>query len=505
LLGSPSEDRLRVDQIRGRASLAGSLIRSFSATPMFRDSSESASLRWVAIAPVVDATWNSALPFSIGDGSMWAGRGLNARLLAGARASMGRFHAELVPQFVYSENRSFRLLPSEIPGRSDYAARHHGGPMSIDWPLRFGAQPFTLVDLGQSALWARLGSADVGLSTENQWWGPAIQNALIMSNNAPGIPHAFVRTSHAIRTGVGDFEAKAIVGGLTESLYFDDDATNDRRSLSGGVVAFTPAFEPNATVGLARVVYSPAPRSGSIAKHTLDALLRSSTTRPDSGRVGSDTFDQLFSMFGRWVFPASGLEIYGEWARMLPPSSLRRLLIDPQYTQGYTIGAQYAGSVRSNALLRFQVELSYLEQAPSSRAADTLSFYTSRAVPQGYTHRGQLIGAPIGPGGSGETIAVDYMPRGWDVGVFAQRIRWDDDAYWTQPSGFSFFSHDVTVLAGLRGTARVLGGELHAEWSASTRYNFLFQNLLGGYGPQSENDVRNTTLRFWFAPLASRR
>ena len=43
----------------------------------------------------------------------------------------------------------------------------------------------------------------VGISNENQWWGPGISNALILSNNAPGFPHAFVRTAHPWKTPLG--------------------------------------------------------------------------------------------------------------------------------------------------------------------------------------------------------------------------------------------------------------------------------------------------------------
>jgi hypothetical protein len=502
LLGSPLEDRLRIEQIRGRRTLAGSLIRSASSSTVFGDSST--ALQWSIIDPVVDATWNSHIPFSIDDGSLWAGRGINSRVTAGVRANLGPLRALLAPEFMYSENRSFPLLPSGIPGRSDYAARFHGGPVSIDLPFRFGAEPFTVIDLGQSAIWAPLGAVDVGAAAENQWWGPGIEDALVMSDNAPGIPQLFARTNRPLRTDFGDFEAKLIAGALTESLYFDRDSSNNRRSISGLVATFTPHVEPNLSFGVARAVYSPAPESQDVATHALDALFRGSTTRPDSTHTGAHAFDQLFSLFGRWVFPGDGFEVYAEWARMLPPSSLRQLLVDPQYTQGYTLGMQVAGNVQRDALLRFQAEVSFLDQTPPTRVGDTLTFYTSRDVPQGYTQRGQLIGAAIGPGGSSQFLALDYMPRWWDVGLFVQRIRWDEDVYYTQPTGISLFSHDVTALAGLRGTVRAWGGELHAEYSIATRLNFLFQNLRGGFGPERENDLRNASLRLWFSPVASR-
>lgn len=504
LLGSPDEDRLRIEQIRGRNKPAGSLIRSASAFATIDDSITTGGLHWSILDPIVDATWNSQIPFSIDDGGLWAGRGISSRLTAGVRANLGPLHAQLAPEFMYSENRPFPLPPSGIPGRSDFALPYHSGPVSIDLPFRFGSEPFTVVDLGQSAVWARFAVVDVGASTENQWWGPGIQNALVMSDNAPGIPHGFVRTNQPVHTDIGDFEAKLIAGGLTESLYFDRDSSNNRRSISGIVATFAPSLEPNLSVGAARAVYSPALRASDVTRHAFDALFRASTQRPDSTHTGANTFDQIFSLFARWVFPQNGFEVYGEWARMLPPSGLRQLLVDPQYTRGYTVGMQVAGNVQRDALLRFQAEATFLDQTPPSRAGDTLSFYTSRDVPQGYTQRGQLIGAAIGPGGSSQFLALDYMPPWWDVGVFAERIRWDEDVYYIQPTGFSYFSHDVTALAGLRGTVRMFGGELHAEYSVAARLNFLFQNAHGGFGPERENDFRNASFRFWMTPFTLR-
>jgi hypothetical protein len=504
LLGSPVEDRLRIQQIRGRRTLAGSLIRSPSALNASSDLLDTTAQRWSIVDPVIEATRNSQIPFSMDDGGLWAGRGFSALLTTGVRANLGPLRVQLAPEFTYSENRPFPFPPSGIPGRSDYAAPYHSGPVSIDLPVRFGSAPFTVVDFGQSAIWAPLGAVDVGASTENQWWGPGIQNALVMSDNAPGIPQVFVRTKRPLTTDIGAFEGKLLAGVLTESLYFDRDSSNDRRSISGAVATFTPRVEPGLSVGVARVVYGAAPQSQEIATHALDALLRWSTKRPDSTRTGAQAFDQLQSLFGRWVFPRSGFEVYGEWARMLPPSSLRQLLVDPQYTQGYTVGMQVAGNIQPDALLRFQAEASFLDQTPPSRAGDTLTFYTSRAVPQGYTQRGQLIGAAIGPGGSSQFLALDYMPSWWDAGIFAQRIRWDEDVYYTQPTGFAYFSHDVTALAGIRGTVRALGGVLHAEYSVAARVNFLFQNLRGGFGPERANDFRNASLRVWFSPFSPR-
>ncbi|HXT16670.1 MAG TPA: capsule assembly Wzi family protein [Gemmatimonadaceae bacterium] len=498
LIGSPEDDRRRIAQILGTRSAAGEMIRSPSSTI------EADSLSRLPVVglvrPVIDGTYNAQLPFSIDDGALWAGRGASTRLTVGIDGRVGPVRYLAAPELMHSANLAFSDLPSNIPGRSSFASPFYAGPRSIDLPERFGREPFSTITPGQSAVWVSARGADIGASTENQWWGPAIQNALVMSNNAAGIPSVFVRTNRPWQTRIGSFEAKAVAGGLTESRYFDTVSTNDVRALSGVVATYSPSVEPNVTVGVSRVVYANAPRASNIAGNALGALTRWSTTRVDSTATGSDAFDDMMSFFGRWIFPASGLEVYAEWARMLPPVSLRDWLIAPQYTQGFTIGMQVARPIRAGAVLRFQAEFTDLEQTPPSRAGDTLTYYTSRAVAQGYTQRGQAIGAAIGPGGSSQLVAVDYMPARWDVGLFAERIRWNNDVYYLQPSGFSFFAQDVSVMGGLRGTFRWRRSEVHAEFSLSQRLNFLFQALRGGFGPERSNDAQDHSLRFWIVP-----
>ena len=49
-----------------------------------------------------------------------------------------------------------------------------------------------------------------------------------------------------------------ILGGLTESPFFDYDRGNDTRSLSGVLVTFRPAIDTGLTLGLSRLVMANA-------------------------------------------------------------------------------------------------------------------------------------------------------------------------------------------------------------------------------------------------------
>ncbi len=211
--------------------------------------------------------------------------------------------------------------------------------------------------------------------------------------------------------------------------------------------------------------------------------------------------DQLFSLFGRWVFPASGFEMYGEWARQEGFGSVRELITAPEATAGYTAGLQWVAPGARAGRLRLQGEITNLEQNDAVRNRAQSSFYTSANVPQGYTNRGRVMGAAIGPGSSAQWVAADYLRRDWRLGVFAARTRTDEDAleriYTRNPRG-----HDVQGVAGLRAGGRVRGWEVAGEYSFGRRLNWLFQNTARAFDDFDAVDVNVSSFVLSVSPAA---
>jgi hypothetical protein len=341
----------------------------------------------------------------------------------------------------------------------------------------------------------------VGASTENQWWGPGIRNAIVMSNNAEGIPHLFLRTTRPLTTPPGPVEARWIIGGLTESLYFDTMASNDLRSLSGLVVTLRPGGARNLTVGLARTVYGEAAGRGDVLGRLFEVVTRFERLANPGEADSSRRRDQLLSLFGRWIFPESRFEMYAEWARVELPRSLRDLLLAPHHTQGYTLGLQWARPAgRGDAVLRLQAELSNLEQ--SIAVADRPpppDYYAGRATTHGYTQRGRVVGAAIGPGASSQWLAGDLVTPRWQAGLFAGRIRWENDALYREFLT-NYFRHDVSVFAGVRGAVRFAHWDVSAEGMAAQRIDYLFQNGAANPGGRRTIDIVNFTLSLVLSP-----
>ena len=502
-LGTLAEERLRIDQILGRADTDGYLVRS--ASTMNRAEGDGA-LHASAIFASATSTWNSALPFSQNDGALWTGRGLSWMISGGLRLDVGRLSLLVAPEITYQGNADFQTIlynRSRNPDRHRFSNPWYDQPESIDMPSRFGSSSAASAGLGQSSLTVDLGPVATGAATENLWWGPGIRNAIVMSNHAGGIPHLFLRTSRPLRTPLGEVEGRWILGWLAESDYFDSNRGNDQRSLSALAVTLRPAFDPGLTLGAARSVYAATGDDGVPPIAAFDVLrhVGRPNARSEDDLLREPGADQLFSLFGRWVFPQAGFEIYGEWARNQQPASLRELLVIPQHSQGYTLGLQWAHEFADSSVLRFQGETTYLE--PSSTGGDrrTIGWYTSRPVRQGYTHRGQVIGAAIGPGSSSQWFAADYFPQGRArVGLYAGRIRWDNHSFYA--SGFHpYFAHDVSLLVGIKGAYRVGNFDLTAEFGTEGRMNYLYQSDNPDWDATDAVDIRNHSLRIGVTPV----
>jgi len=420
-------------------------------------------------------TYNSALPWGTNDGRLWAGRGLSGEVSGlGGELTWGPLTATLAFAETFTANQWFATWPVTAPASSPYA--YPWDPQRIDWPQRLGDEWFFATDWGPSGLRLDLGAFTAGLSTENMWWGPAFKNPILMSNSGPGFPHLDLGLGRPVGIGIGTLEARLAWGVLTESPYFDTVSTNNHRLFTGLTLGVRPRWIPGLTLGLTRVLYT----------HWNDSLRAvdfvtvfqpflkdqiATSTDPE----GNDDRDQILSLVAHWILPESRFEAYVEWARNDHSRDLRDLILEPDHSQAYTLGfQQLLGSGR--ALVRLRGEWTHLGRAPTFQVRATPTFYQHHLVRQGYTERGQLIGAGIGPGSDSQHLAVDrYHARGrW--GMFVQRVRYNDDAYYRMygsPGGRD--GHDVELTAGLSALRFVGSFDVGASVALSREINRYYQ------------------------------
>ena len=159
------------------------------------------------IDPEVRLVFNSDFPRTANDGALWSGRGISGMLSAGVALAWGPLSGRLAPSVIFEQNRGFNLAPVQGPPRSPF---DYAWSVDIDYPQRFGTSASKRADWGQTGIRLDLAKFTAGFSTEDLWWGPGRQNAIVMSNTAPGIPHVDLGTGAPVHTRIGVVELRGV-------------------------------------------------------------------------------------------------------------------------------------------------------------------------------------------------------------------------------------------------------------------------------------------------------
>ena len=436
---------------------------------------------WVVPTGVrIRALANTKYAAGRNDGAIWAGRGVTAALDAGVRARLGRVVLQFEPVVWWTQNASFPLAGlTRGPERPRWA---YPWADQIDYPQRFGPDALTEADWGQSYAAVELGGFEAGFGTRNLWWGPGVESALIMSDNAPGFPHGFLSTRRPVGIGIGTLEAVWVWGRLSSSDWSASPADNRSRFFTGAALVYSPVWLKGFSLGASRVFQRYVPDNGlDFSEYFLvvQGVKKAGFATPDNP-TGEDEHDQLGSLFARWVFPEVGLELYAEWARNDHSWDIRDLLLEPEHSQAYTLGLQKLWGLSGNRLLNLRAELTHLEQAMTFRARSNGSYYLHHIVEQGYTHRGQLLGAPVGPGGKEQYLGLDlYTPRGV-TSLSLRREVFNNDAYYAQfAPTLGFCCHDVPLTFRVEGTrfAGERGFEFSGGIAVTRRLNRYYRRI----------------------------
>ena len=493
-VGDPLEDYFRLLEITGRAPVG-----SFTVRPLRLERSLAAVTGddhpWADRLPRVGPSegdgvrlaWtdaalrnfvNSDFPMGSNDGAVWQGKGLTTVLDGGARAAWRGLSVSLRPRLIFAQNAGFELAPVTVAGMPEYAYPWR----NLDLPQRFGPDPIWTLDPGQSEVRVAGRGAAVGFGTTSLWWGPSLRNAITMSNNAPGVPHWFLGTDGPLTTRIGALEARWIFGRLEQSEWYDPAFTRTDRYVTGLALAYSPSFLPGLSVGLTRVFYALVPADGvPLGDYfaVFQGIQKEGLATPENP-TGDDEHDQMLSLFGRWSLPESGFEVFAEWARDDHSWDLRDFLTQPEYSQAYTLGLQKGTPLRGDRLLALRAELTHLERDLSFiiRRGNPV-YYQHHIVRQGYTQRGQVIGAGIGPGSNAQYVGADLYDWWGRFGLYIQREARDSDAYrdWALANDLGECCQDVAFHNGAHGLLFLPGGfELQAGFMLTYQLNRNFGN-----------------------------
>ncbi|OHD26350.1 MAG: hypothetical protein A2Y38_00195 [Spirochaetes bacterium GWB1_59_5] len=394
--------------------------------------------------PELFMSYNSTRPYGYNDGALWQGKGFNSSFSSGIRLQSHGFELTLKPVLTFTQNLDFDIMPSAYSA-SEYGYIWAYGPSAgADAPQRFGDDSFFQYSWGDSELRYTWNSLTIGIGTQSAWVGPGRINAIMHSNNAapyPKVDFGVRRTPlNLFSWYAGDIEARMWAGYLTESDYFDADASNDNNMLSALSLSYAPSFLPGFSVFANRSYLAPW------AVESASSLLSLAFVNFDKGGA-QDVWDQRVSLGFDYLLPAVGFEVYGEIGMNDYAPGIIGYIRYPFHSMVYTGGMRK--SVVLSAVNDVKGELLFewtnLELSQDFQFQWPATFYMHHQILQGYTNGGQWLGAAIGTGGNSQYLGFKiYHPRGTGE-IFIQRVNPDNDYIYKNSitNGVAFDAKDI--------------------------------------------------------------
>lgn len=425
---------------------------------------------------------NSHHPYGWNDGLMIPAKGYQALLSGGIYTKFGPLSIQFRPEVIFASNGNF-LEENDGSALTSYSNYIN----SADIPGYYWSKNYSRLDYGQSSVRLTFDPVSIGISNENLWWGPGRKNALVMSNTARGFKHLTLNTTKPVITPIGSLEGQIITGRLERSDDIRNLSRRDEwRYLSGMVFSYRPRWIPGLFLGLTRVfqMYNSDIEGAGDYFPLLQAFEKNKTAEDSKIR------DQLSSVFARLLMPEAGAELYVEFARNDHSVDLRDFNMEPEHSRAYLAGFQKLVDLdMPGEKLLISAEVSQLSQAPTRHVRNAGTFYTHSQILQGYTHRGEVLGAGTGPGGNIQTLDFSWLKGFKRFGIQFERYVHNNDYYQGISSGSANTNGQwVDMSAGLLYNwdfnNLLIGGKILGVQS----YNYLWQS---GYYGMSKKDVFN--------------
>ena len=378
-----------------------------------------AYVRW--LRPQVGARFNSAFPWGLNDGAVWAGRGATAWASGGFAARWGVVSLVVDPIAFSAQNANFRIMDNGRPGAQRFGDGLFAG--AVDYPQRFGDRPYTRLDPGESSLRVDYAGAAVGVATSHEWWGPSQRFPYLLGTNAAGFPHAFVGTARPANLWLATLHGRLLWGRLDQSPYFqaagpDSFLTRPRRFATGLALALQPRGIGGFELGGARFFHAPWPDSGLPGRYisrSFEGLLKS-RLRKSAGTIPTDDRsldgeNQLASVFARFTVPSYGFEMYGELGREDHAWDGRDLMLAPDQYSSVGFGFAKAWGRQGGRLTRLRGEsIDFQQRAIDKFRGGRPTYIHGAGSNQGHTQRGQILGAGVGvSSAAGAFLTLDRL------------------------------------------------------------------------------------------------
>lgn len=397
--------------------------------------------------------FNSHHPYNRNNGSMIPNRGYQQIISFGFNFKIGPLDIQFKPEHLFSENKDFEGFGEGPNGHYPVIwAKRYRLWNHIDMPERFGEDQHNEFLIGQSSIRLNFKNLSLGLSNENIWWGPSIRNSIMMSNHARGFKHITFNTIKPIITKIGNFEWQIVSGKLESSgynpprtdmeyagtkLYIPKinqrSRTDDWRYMQGISFTYSPNIINGMSLGFIRWVqmYSELVKGKYTwmkGNPTWFPIFNNLFRKNDVYEDYEAQTDQALGFFMRWLWKDSNAEIYAEYYHNDSKQNIRDLLLDSDHSRAVTIGIQKVFKINKYDFL-FSWEWTQLEQTAGRLLRNAGSWYEHGWSYDGYTNRGEVLGAGIGPGSNSHYFSINRIKNDEKIGIAFEIIDQDNDFY----------------------------------------------------------------------------
>lgn len=498
-VGTPIlEDAYRRDQLTG---LFDSSV-SFTVKPFFPSIiGKNNEISIFKILPLtLSQQYNSDHPEGLNNGAMIPARGYQTMISGGLFAKYRWLSVQLRPEYVFAENKEYQGFPDQH-STSVWYVYNEQILKTIDIPERFGTTAYKKAFWGQSSIRLTFNPISIGLSNENLWWGPGMQNSLLMTNNAPGFKHLTLNTVRPLRTFIGSFEGQLVGGRLDASGYPGIDSARlvkngisylskpkDWRYLNGFVLTYQPRWLPGLFLGAARSYICYYKDLGKKIGDYFPIIVPMLKKALGNDAEDAVRRDELASVFVRWVAPE--LEVYFEFGREDHNYDISDFLLEPEHSRAYIMGFRKMTPFlnRNDEYIDIHVETSRFStnmKTWNRTFFKAMGWYSHLQVVDGYTHNGQFLGAGIGTSSNMQSVNISWVKKMKRLGLEFKRVTHDDN-FWALVSGDPK-THWVDF-----------GGGIVGEWDYK---HFLLNTrvqLIGSNNYQFLYDPKPSELATWY-------
>lgn len=440
--------------------------------------------------------YNLNRPYGYNNGSLYPGRGYQTRVSGGIFIENGIFRLQFKPELVYAQNENFETF-ADIQGNNNNPAllrAYYATVNGIDAPERFGSSPLTHLYPGQSKMTVVFKNVEAGISTENMWWGPGVQNAIMMSNSAPGFFHWTINSANPLKTKMGSFEWQIIGGELKQSGFLPTDTSKliyahglfvPKPVVTRYISALTVNWQPKWITGLflGFSEYDYLNKDAGYHKRSIISklfpVITGSSVRANAitDSTNGDGQDFAFSLSVRQVLKKYNAEIYFEWARNDRSGGVNDFLQEPEHSSAYTLGGRRLFELGKDQFLQVKMELTHLQLDPTFLLRGDPIWYVHLVPPQdGYTNNGRYLGAGIGPGSNSLMWDISYLKGQNSFGIMSERLVHNNDLYYFAFMGTGVYNlHWVdlcnTFYANFKMKNYLISAQLTPVYSLNYEYH----------------------------------